>query len=68
MKVSTKAATPAASRRAAPWPGYAFAVAASIGSLILHLALGQIFGNQIVFLIFVPAVIVSAAFCGVGTG
>ncbi|MDP3749020.1 MAG: PAS domain S-box protein [Phenylobacterium sp.] len=42
------------------------AVAASIASLVLHRGLEPIFGDQVVFLIFVPAVIVSAALGGVG--
>ncbi|WP_332773855.1 PAS domain S-box protein [Phenylobacterium sp.] len=66
MKDSARAANPAARRRAPRWAGYALAGGTSIASLALHQALGPIFGDQVVFLIFVPAVIVSAALGGAG--
>lgn len=66
MKGPTKAAHLAAQRNAPRWRGYALAVVVSLASLALRLALEPIFGDQAVFLIFVPSVIVSAALGGGG--
>ncbi len=48
------------------WGGYAVALSSITLSLALHLALEPIFQERLVFLIFVPAVIASAAVGGAG--
>ncbi|HEY2357909.1 MAG TPA: PAS domain S-box protein [Phenylobacterium sp.] len=48
------------------WAGYAVAIAACAASLALHLALQPIFHDRTIFVLFIPAVILAAAFGGMG--
>jgi len=57
-------ATSARPPRWARASGYAFALAAAVASWALHLPLEPLLGGKILFLIFVPAVIATAAFSG----
>jgi two-component system, LuxR family, sensor kinase FixL len=48
------------------WRDYGLAVLAAAGSALAHMALESIFGDRTIFLIYVPAVVLSAAVGGLG--
>jgi len=63
MNLGPPLRTPVSPRRLA---GYALAVAATLGCVAFRLLLNPIFHDDLVFLLFVPAVLVSASAAGAG--
>lgn len=68
--ISPGAARPAgpAVRMAAPWPAYAVALGLTLAALVLRLALQDVMPNTSPFLFFMPAVMFSAWYGGLGPG
>lgn len=54
--------------RRRPWPGYAAAVAGAATGLMVLIALQPVFGQRVIFLTFVPAVLAAAALGGLLPG